>query len=57
MIIVTELRPYYVISHSEMLSDVFTYEIITIIPAECLEFTDYILENYKSENYQFPSSM
>lgn len=41
----------------EMLSDVFAYEIIPIIPAECLDFTDYILENYISENAQFHPSM
>jgi len=40
-----------------MLCDVFAYEIIPIIPAECLNFTDYILENYISENAQFPPSM
>jgi len=41
----------------EMVSNVFAYEIIPIIPAKCLEFTDYILDNYISENAQFPPSM
>ncbi|KAL4123193.1 hypothetical protein QTP88_015416 [Uroleucon formosanum] len=38
----------------KIVCDVFTYKIIPIMPAECLDFTDYILENYKSENTQFP---
>jgi hypothetical protein len=41
----------------EMLSDVFVYKIIPIVPEKCLEFIDCILDNYISKNAQFPSSM
>jgi hypothetical protein len=41
----------------EMLSDVFVYKIIPIVPEKYLEFTDYILDNYISENAQFPPSI
>jgi hypothetical protein len=37
----------------EMLSDVFVYKIIPIFPEKCLEFTDYILDNYTSEMLNF----
>jgi hypothetical protein len=37
----------------EMLSDVFVYKIIPIIPEKCLKLTDYILHYYISENAQF----
>jgi hypothetical protein len=40
-----------------MLSDIFAYEIIPIVPAKCLEFIDYILDNYIIENIKFPLSM
>jgi hypothetical protein len=36
-----------------MLIDLFVYEIIPIVLAKYLEFTDYILNNYISENVQF----
>jgi hypothetical protein len=44
-------------SSPEILSNVFVSKIITIVPEKCLEFTDYILDNYISENTQFPPSM
>jgi hypothetical protein len=41
----------------KMLNDVFVNIIISIVPEKSLEFTDYLLDNYISENAQFPSNM
>lgn len=40
-----------------LMNDVFVYDIKSIAPTECEQFTDYLLENYISGDAQFPPSL